>query len=107
MHASPVYAARYLMPAYGLRLMIAHPRLGQPAIRRSGELFDVSWIAPALPSNGLQVSIESGPAVAIASPSCDGDGICHVAASTPVLPPGLYGVCVTLGQLGACAPRAL
>ena len=43
LHQAPQYLARDLMPARGLTELLLHPRMGQAAIRRSGEPFDVAF----------------------------------------------------------------
>ena len=102
-HQSPVYVARYLMPARSIPLVLAHPRLGQAAIRRAGETLDISWIAPG--GSAAQVSLGDQP---IASGgSCDPDGICKLSATLPELPAGLYSLCVDTGAAHECSSAAV
>jgi predicted phosphodiesterase len=87
--------------------LLAHPRLGQPAIRQAGEMFDVSWIAPALAASPAQISLDTGMALAEGTGECDGDGICHLGITVPAVAPGLYGVCVQVEAAEDCSPSAL
>ncbi len=113
LHQAPAYVARVLQPARGIPLVLAHPRLGQPAIRTPGETFDVSWIAPALGGSPMAtadaVSIElDGAALApTILPACDGDGICNVAVTVPAVAPGVHELCVTLPAARVCSPSAV
>ena len=104
-HDAPTYVARDLMPARGVMLELAHPRLGQPAIRVPGDDLDVGWIAPGA---GPAVSIEvDGTVVDGGIGTCDADGICHLAITTPAVPVGLHELCVDVGTARDCAPHAL
>jgi len=106
-HESPIYVAGELMAKRGLaQLVIAHPRLGQPAIRRAGETFDVSWIAPGFAGQIAHVSIDGTEIVAGAG-TCDLHGICAMTATAPALATGLHGLCVDVAALHDCSPSAL
>jgi predicted phosphodiesterase len=106
-HESPIYVAGELMAKRGLaKLLVAHPRLGEPAIRRVGETFDVSWIAPGFAGQPAQVTID-GTVVATSAGLCDLHSICMMTVTTPPLATGLHGLCVDVGGLHACAPSAL
>jgi predicted phosphodiesterase len=107
LHAAPTYVARSLMPARGIPLVLAHPRLGQPAIRRAGEIMDIMWIAPGSAATPVAVSLQTGMTVGGGAGTCDDDGICHLAVAVPSLAAGLYGVCVTVGTAEDCSPNAL
>jgi hypothetical protein len=108
LHQSPTYVARDLMPVRQLPLVLAHPRLGQPAIRLAGETVDVGWIAPALAGQTMQIALADGTSLGAGAGDCDGDGVCHLAITLPALAPGLYGVCVTApDEPRACSPSAL
>jgi predicted phosphodiesterase len=104
-HEAPTYVARNLMASNAM--LIAHPRLGQPAIRRAGESFDVSWIAPGMTSVAPQLALDTGEAIASEQAVCDGDGICHATATLPATAPGLHGLCITLSTASACSPSAI
>lgn len=102
-HQAPIYVARNLMT--GGSLLIAHPRLGQPAIRIAGEPLDVGWIAPG---TDPAVTIEiDGAIIATVTGACDGDGICHAELATPTLPLGLHELCINAGMARDCSPHAL
>jgi Calcineurin-like phosphoesterase len=105
LHNAPKYVATDLMPSRGLRLLIAHPRLGQPAIRRAGEPFDVGWIAPGQAAVAAEALLDEAP-LALADPSCDEDGICHATAVAPAAP-GLHSLCIVNGDDRACSVSAL
>jgi predicted phosphodiesterase len=98
-HEAPVYVARDLMPSRGVTMVLAHPRLGQPAIRRAGETLDVSWIA-ASPQPAQITIAQQGVA---SGGTCDADGICHLSVTVPELPAGLYALCVET----ECSPGAV
>jgi hypothetical protein len=102
-HQSPIYVARYLMPARSIPLVLAHPRLGQAAIRRAGETVDISWIAPG--GGAAQVSL--GDQMIASGGSCDPDGICKLVATLPELAPGLYELCVDIGSARECSSAAV
>jgi hypothetical protein len=107
-HDSPTYVARYLMPAQGLPLLLAHPRLGQPAIRRPGEAVDVGWIAPTMGGEPAVISLTDGTPLAFSPGVCDADGVCHLAISLPTtVLVGFYGVCVAVGGAEDCSSNAL
>ena len=106
-HDSAIYTAGELMAKRGLaRLLVAHPRLGQPAIRRVGEPFDVSWIAPGFAGQIAQVSVD-GTAIATGPGACDLHGICALTAITPPMLNGLHALCVDVAGLHDCTPSAL
>ena len=101
-HQAPTYVARNLMSAGGV--LLAHPRLGQPAIAIAGEPLDVGWIAPgAGPAADLLVD---GVVVDHLVGACDADGVCH-ATTTVSGGLGLHEVCVDVGAARDCAPHAL
>jgi predicted phosphodiesterase len=106
-HDSPTYVATSLMPARDIALLLAHPRLGQPAIRQAGENFDVMWIAPDLAAQPVQVSLATGMTLGGGAGTCADHGICHLQLAAPLVAPGLYGVCVTIGSVEDCSPSAL
>ena len=102
-HQAPTYVARKLLP--GGSLLLAHPRLGQPAIQIPGEPLDIGWIAP---DTDPAVTIEvDGAIVASAIGACDADGVCHAELPTPALPLGLHELCVNAGMARDCSPHAL
>jgi hypothetical protein len=105
LHNAPKYVAEDLMPARGLRMLIAHPRLGQPAIRRAGEPFDVEWIAPGLAAVAAEALLDEAP-LALTDRSCDEDGICHATAVAPSAP-GLHSLCIVNGDDKDCSVSAL
>ncbi|HTR53081.1 MAG TPA: metallophosphoesterase [Kofleriaceae bacterium] len=107
LHQAPTYVARDLMPIRGIALVLAHPRLGQPAIRRAGEVIDVEWISPQLADQPATISLDDGTWLADGAGTCDGDGICHLSVSLPDFAPGLYGICVAVGGQQACSPHAI
>jgi predicted phosphodiesterase len=107
LHQAPTYVARVLMPLRGISLVLAHPRLAQPAIRRAGETIDVEWISPQFASQPAQISLDDGTPLATGAGTCDGDGICHLAVVLPDFAPGLYGLCVAVGGARDCSPHAL
>src|SRR5262249_44791911 len=80
-------------------LVLAHPRLGQPVIRRAGETMEVSWIAAS--PQPAQITIAQQPVAT--GGACDADGICKLTITVPELPAGLYEVCVDT----ECSPHAL
>ncbi len=103
LHQAPTYVARKLM--VGGSLLIAHPRLGQPAIRIAGEPLDIGWIAPGTdPAVTFEVD---GAIVASAVGACDADGVCHAQLATPALPLGLHELCINAGMARDCSPHAL
>jgi hypothetical protein len=101
LHHAPQYVARDLMPAHGVALMLAHPRLGQPAIRRAGEPFDVAWIAPGGAGVAAALTLDGAP-LALDTRACDTDGICHGEAHAPDAL-GPHRLCVE----DVCSPNAL
>jgi len=102
-HQAPTYVARTLMTA-GTALL-AHPRLGQPAIAIAGEPLDVGWIAPgAGPAADVLVDQQLVDSV---TGDCDADGICHAAITVPALPIGMHELCVDVGSVRDCSPHAL
>ncbi|MGE5187248.1 MAG: metallophosphoesterase family protein [Acidobacteriota bacterium] len=107
LHDSAAYVAQVLMPQDQLALVLAHPRLGQPQIRRAGEPLDVSWLAPNLTCQPAAISLSTGMALADAPGTCDDRGICHMTVATPDLAPGLYGLCVAVAGVFDCSPSAL
>ena len=107
-HDSPTYVARYLMPAQSIPLLLAHPRLGQPAIRRAGETIDVGWIAPGIGGQATTIELNDGTPLGFGAGTCDGDGVCHSTIELPAtLPLGLFGVCVEVGGARDCSSSAL
>jgi predicted phosphodiesterase len=104
-HNSATYVARALLPPRGIPVVLAHPRLAQPAIRMAGEMFEIAWIAPGFGS--AQLSLASGMALGGGPGTCDSDGICNVQVAVPPVAPGLYGVCVTIDGAQDCSPNAL
>jgi predicted phosphodiesterase len=107
-HESATYVAKNLPLRQGI--LLAHPRLGQPAIRRAGEAVDVGWIdpPPAIPqvaATGPVVAID-GVAQDIAAASCDDAGVCHGAIAAPAAL-GLHQLCVTASGHTDCSPGAL
>ena len=106
-HASAVYVAQVLMPARGLQLVLARPRLAQPQIRMAGETLDVEWLAPNLTATAVHVSLATGMALGDGAGACDDSGICHISLAVPDLAPGLYGVCVQVAMSSDCSPNAL
>ena len=108
LHQAPTYVARNLMPVRQLPLVLAHPRLGQPAIRLAGETVDVGWIAPTMAGQVMQIALADGTWLGAGAGDCDSDGVCHLAIALPALAPGLYGVCVSgPGEPPTCSPNAL
>lgn len=102
-HDAPTYVARHLMTSGNV--LLAHPRLGQPAIRIAGEPLDIGWIAPG---TDPAVTIEiDGAIVAGALGACDADGVCHSVLATPALPLGLHELCINAGMARDCSPHAL
>lgn len=107
-HDSPTYVARTLMPAQSLPLLLAHPRLGQPAIRQAGETLDVGWIAPTTADQSTNISLTDGTPLAFSAGVCDQDGVCHLAIALPTtVSVGFYGVCVAVGGAQDCSSNAL
>jgi len=106
-HEGPTYVARNLMAPNGIAVLLAHPRLGQPAIRRAGEAFDVSWIAPGLSATPPVLALDQGDPITSSPPVCDADGICHATATIPAAAPGLHGLCITLGMASTCSANAI
>jgi hypothetical protein len=107
-HESPTYVARYLMAPSQISLLLAHPRLGQPAIRRAGEEVDVGWIAPTLGGQPATISLVDGTPIGFASGWCDGDGVCHQTIQLPAsLAVGFYGICVEVAGASDCSTGAL
>ncbi|MBV8756390.1 MAG: metallophosphoesterase [Deltaproteobacteria bacterium] len=101
-HQAPTYVARTLMTA-GTALL-AHPRLGQPAIAIAAEPLDVGWIAPAAgPAADLLVD---GIVVDHLVGDCDADGVCH-AMTTVTGALGLHELCIEVGTARDCSPHAL
>ncbi len=105
LHNAPLYVAVDLMPSHDMRLMVAHPRLGQPAVRRAGESFDVGWIAPDLAAVAAQASLDGVP-LPLADPACDENGICHASAVAPTAL-GLHALCVQNGDDHDCSVNAV
>jgi len=102
-HQAPTYVARTLMPSGAA--LLAHPRLGQPAIRIAGEPLDVGWISPG---SGPAATLEiDGAIVASLTGDCDADGVCHATFATPALPLGLHELCVNVAMARDCSPHAL
>lgn len=101
-HQAPTYVARSLMSAGSV--LLAHPRLGQPAIAIAGEPLDIGWIAPgAGPAADLLVD---GIVADHLVGTCDADGVCH-ATTTVAGALGLHEVCIDVGAARDCAPHAL
>jgi Icc-related predicted phosphoesterase len=82
---------------------LAHPRLGQPAIRRAGERFDVGWIAPG---GGAAAATLDGEPLSLDGATCDGDGVCR-ATATAAAPLGAHKLCVTVDNVADCSAAAL
>ncbi len=102
-HQAPTYVARKLLA--GGSVLLAYPRLGQPAIAIAGEPLDIRWVGPDTDPN---VTFEvDGAVFASASGECDVDGVCHAQVVTPALPLGLHEVCVDAGMARDCSPHAL
>jgi 3',5'-cyclic-AMP phosphodiesterase len=109
-HRAPTYVARYLMPARSMPLLLAHPRLGQPALRRPGEPFEVSWISRDASGQIARITIEGAmdsTEVATGAGNCDADGICRLEATIPDLPVGLHGLCVEVAGAKDCSPASI
>jgi predicted phosphodiesterase len=88
LHRAPLYVVSDLMPAHDQPILIAHPRLGQPAIRKPGEPFDVGWLgADLLPQATLD-----GDELALRDIACK-EMICHATAIAPSTL-GLHRLCV-------------
>lgn len=108
LHHAPTYVAQKLGDLF--TVLITHPRLGQPAIRRAGEPFDVSWIAPGrtglVATAALEEPLGTVPLVLRAA-ECDAGGLCHAATVAPPLGRGLKTLCVTVGDAADCSPAAL
>ncbi len=107
LHQAPQYLARDLLPARGVTELLLHPRMGQAAIRRGGEPFDVSYIGGL----GVQVLLDGdGPSPAplpVNNLTCDVDGICAGTAQAPFAL-GLHTVCTQRGGAApVCSPAAL
>ena len=102
-HNSPIYVARYLMPAHSMPLELAHPRMGQAAIRRAGDPLEVMWIAPG--GGAATVSIGGNPIAT--GGACDPDGICKLQLAAPALAPGLYELCIEAGGARECSTAAV
>lgn len=101
-HQAPTYVARDLMTTGSV--LLAHPRIGQPAIAIAGESLDIGWIAPgAGPAADLLVD---GTVVDHLIGDCDADGICH-AATTVTGALGLHEVCIDVGAARDCSLHAL
>jgi Icc-related predicted phosphoesterase len=103
LHQAPTYVARDLMPIRQLSLVLAHPRLGQPAIRLAREPLDVGWIG----TPDVDIALSDGTWLGAGTGECDGDGVCHLSLVLPALAPGLYGLCVRGPSATACSPGAL
>jgi predicted phosphodiesterase len=102
-HQAPTYVARDLL--LDGQALLAHPRLGQPAIRIAGEPLDVGWIAPgASPAVSLEID---GHLRASFNGDCDADGVCHAQLVTPELTLGLHELCIDVGPARDCSPHAL
>jgi predicted phosphodiesterase len=97
LHRAPLYVVNDLMPSRNLPILIAHPRLGQPAIKKPGEPFDVGWLGDdVLPRATLD-----GDQLALSDIACK-QQICHATAIAPSSP-GLQRLCVG----GDCSDSAL
>ncbi len=109
LHHGPTYVAQKLNRLF--TVLIAHPRLGQPAIRRAGEPFEVSWIAPGRSGLVATAALEepggSTVPLDLGAVECDADGVCHAGAVAPHLGRGLLTLCVTVGDAADCSPAAL
>lgn len=105
-HNAPEYVAKDVLPTYGIGVMLAHPLLGQPAIRVAGEPFDVGWIAPDPTARGAEVSL-GDTILELSGTACDAVGVCHAIAVAPALQPGLYPLCVQIGSAEDCSRSAL
>jgi len=101
-HQAPTYVARHLMTTGSV--LLAHPRIGQPAIAIAGEPLDIGWIAPG--AGAAADLVVDGAVVDHLTGDCDADGICH-AATTVSGALGLHEVCVDVGGTRDCSPHAL
>lgn len=101
-HQAPTYVARDLMTSGSV--LLAHPRVGQPAIAIAGEPLDVGWIAPG---GGSSIDLlEDGAVVDHLTGTCDADGVCH-AVTTVIGALGLHELCVEAGTARDCSAHAL
>jgi hypothetical protein len=107
LHDAPLYVARDLMGKYGVRVLLAHPRLGQPAIRRVGETIDVGWIEGAAVAAPAQISLSDGVPLGAGPAVCDPHGICRATTTLPPVALGLHGLCVQIGADRDCSPNAI
>src|SRR3569623_784872 len=101
-HQAPTYVARHLMPTGSV--LLAHPRIGQPAIAIAGEPLDIGWIAPG--AGAAADLVVDGAVVDHLTGDCDADGICHAATSVSGAL-GLHEECVDVGGTRDCSPHAL
>ena len=107
LHDAPTYVARHLTLPNGV--LLAHPKLGQPAVKLAGDTVDVGWIAPGLGSAAAEVTIDGGAGIAVDA-ACDADGVCHATLGGEVTAPlasGLHALCVSAGAARDCSPSAL
>ena len=101
-HQAPTYVARNLMATGSV--LLAHPRIGQPAIAIAGEPLDIGWIAPG--SGPAADLVLDGTVIDHLTGDCDADGICH-ASTTVTGALGLHELCVDVGGTRDCSPHAL
>lgn len=106
LHDAPIYTVTHLMPTRGIAVMLAHPRLTQPAIRQVGETLDVGWLAADPAARAATITID-GAAVTADPPVCDDVGVCHAALAVPALAPGRHELCVEAPVGHDCAAGAL
>lgn len=88
LHRAPLYVVNDLMPSRDLPLLIAHPRLGQPAIRKPGESFDVGWLG----GDPLPRATLDGDDLVLQNIECE-EQICHATAIAPSSL-GLHKLCI-------------
>jgi predicted phosphodiesterase len=106
LHDSLTYVARNLTLPNGV--LLAHPKLGQPAVHVAGDTIDVAWIAPELGS-AATLTIDGVAAVEVAG-ACDADGVCHATLGGEVsaaLATGLHALCVGVGAAQDCSSSAI
>ncbi len=111
LHDAPTYVARNLVAAG--HVLLAHPKLGQPAVKLAGDAIDVGWIAPGIGSAAAtaELAIDGGAGTIVdVTGSCDADGVCHANLAgevTATLATGLHPLCVGVGSAQDCSPNAI